>query len=214
MLREMSECMTPAAAAVALHVFQYFLPSYFHHQTSLSFNVQPLTYPTMKFTSSILASSLLFLSPAAVLAQDSSASIDTSAAESSAVSAASSILSADGGSVTVIAGHTVTIPSGISIPSIPTAILSDTSLIASLASSLTASLTGSLASEASSILGEITGSAASATGSSGTTAASGTSAASASSTGTSGNGAMSLGGGVKGLIVSAGAGLLAGMWIL
>ncbi|KAJ3799669.1 hypothetical protein GGU11DRAFT_755015 [Lentinula aff. detonsa] len=173
----------------------------------------------MKFTSPILAGSLLLLSPAAVLAQDSSSSIDTTAAESSALSAASSVISADGGSVTVIAGQTITIPSGISIPAIPTAILSDTSLIASLASSLTATLTGSLASEASSILSEITGggasgasSAATATGSSATGSSatvSGSSAASASTTGTSGNGALSLEGGVKSLIASVGAGLLA-----
>lgn len=54
---------------------------------------------TMKFASStILASALVLLAPAAVIAQD------VSSAESSALSAVSSVLSNDGGSVTVIEG--------------------------------------------------------------------------------------------------------------
>ncbi|KAJ4484208.1 hypothetical protein C8J55DRAFT_38155 [Lentinula edodes] len=189
------------------------LPLYFH--TSHPRLRSNFRTRTMKFTSTILAGSYLLLGPVAILAQDSSTSTDTAAAESSALSAASSVVSADAGSVTVIDGFTITIPSGISIPSIPSAVLSDTSLIASIASSITATLTGSLASEASSILNEITGGSASSTstGTSATTTGSGSSVASASSTSAS-NGAMSLEGGVIGLIGSVGAGLLAGMWIL
>ncbi|KAE9403437.1 hypothetical protein BT96DRAFT_1016993 [Gymnopus androsaceus JB14] len=125
------------------------------------------------------------------------------------LSAVSSVLSNDGGSVTVIEGHTITIPSGLSIPAIPTQFLSDTSLLDPLISSLTATLTGSLASEASSILNQVTGAAAS--------AASGAASwrfFSASTTGSSGNGALSVNAGALGLMASVGAGVAAGMWLL
>ncbi|KAF5383947.1 hypothetical protein D9757_007370 [Collybiopsis confluens] len=164
----------------------------------------------MKFivSVSVLASTLLLLTPA--LAQDDSI---ISAAEASGIAAANSALSANAGSVTVVDGQTVTIPSGFSIPTDV-----DTSVLASLASSLTASLTGSLASEATSILGEITGAGSSAantatptgTGSkSQTTGSTGNSSSSSSA----GKGAMSAMNGL-GWIVPAGAAFVAGSWML